>query len=1195
MFTARINYLYIIIMGLFLFSNCFADSNDLPYKEGELLIRFAPKMHGLQRTKQEKNQFLSSLNAGEVKQSFKRVSGLTLVKLPENLKVKDALPKFKGKSEILYVEPNYKYKLLSTFPNDPCGPNIVDGGLQWGLHNIGQTGGTFNADVNAPEAWDIIHDAYDIIVAIIDSGIDRMHPDLAANMWVNEAELNGIPDFDDDGNGKNDDIYGWDFYYNDSNPMDYYGHGTHVAGIIAADGNNGIGVTGVCWNVKLMNLKIGMDDDIYVSIDAAIDAIDYAIDKGAKVLNNSWGGGDYSQALYEEIEAADANGVLFIAGAGNNGQDNDGLHPFYPASYNCNNIISVMATDHNDNRSIWGMYELSNYGATTVDLAAPGSDILSCARGGIYETHGGTSAAAPYVSGACALVWARNQSLTHLQVKEAILGSNDRLDSLSGLCVTGGRLNLFKAVNYWPGCEVGLSISDDVGDGDCIVPSIDDPLITIDSFINYTICYSTTCDIEDVNIVAVLPEYVDFNSCSEPGNYDAITHSVVWPLSNLYANDSDCFTLNVRVSSDAPQGTYLTNTVKMYRGNIPIKTAFESTPICAVNTIIFVDKDAIGDVHHGRNWTTAYTDLQDALANPTLITEQIWVAAGTYYPTYANDPSPANKTFQMLDGIDIYGHFEGWESSLCQRNLADANNETILSGDVDDNNNGDVIHVVTAANLRIDGVTVRKSRYSDAAGIYYGSEADVNTTIANCVIKDNCYGIEYFTSYLNFCVSLVNCKIENNGTGIYCHRDTYHNGEIYLDVDRCTISSNTGNGLTVSGTQVAVRNSVISNNSYYGINHTPEESLTVENCTVSGNGYAGISYLDIHPSGQLTVKDCNINNNWKYLSGGSSGGISSNALQSNIAGNLIFRNRSAGVSIASGSADINNNMIYRNTYSGISLGSSSLPQLRNNTMAFNKYGISNDSTSVDLNNSIIWGNTNGGLINTPITANYCCIQTGYTGGGTDNIIDQDPWFRDSTNDDYHLTDSSPCIDKGNPSFTPDANETDIDGETRKMDGDKNGSIIVDMGADEFYRSPVDLFPNPNPDGVVNFLDYAVFADIDVISFEDLAVFCEDWLWTAGWLLDDFDRGIGGEGASFAEVSCPDGGEGMMMSMPMQQESFSAEQLDMSLLSVPTVETVFDINEILDWLDDLWFGGDLAGSMTEKEYQEFRETIENSEK
>lgn len=204
MFT-KINYFCITIIGLFLVSTCIASSDsNLPYKEGELLVRFAPKANGKQKTTNEHNQILSSFNAGTVKHSYKRVSGLTLVKLPDNLKVEDTLPNIRSKSEFLYVEPNYKIKLFSTIPNDTRFSEL------WGMHNTGQNGGTPNADINAPEAWDVITDS-DIVVAVIDTGVDYTHPDLAANMWKNQVELYGIPGVDDDNNGYVDDIYGWDF------------------------------------------------------------------------------------------------------------------------------------------------------------------------------------------------------------------------------------------------------------------------------------------------------------------------------------------------------------------------------------------------------------------------------------------------------------------------------------------------------------------------------------------------------------------------------------------------------------------------------------------------------------------------------------------------------------------------------------------------------------------------------------------------------------------------------------------------------------------------------------------------------------------------------------------------------------------------------------------------------------------------
>jgi len=469
-------YLYTTIVYFIFISNCFA-SSELPYKEGELLVRFAPKINGAQHSTAERNQILSSLNSGEVKRSYKRVSGLTLVKLPEGQKVADALSKFEGKGEFLYVEPNYKIKLCSTTPSDP---NFVQ---QWAMHNTGQNGGTPDADIDGPEAWDIIHDACDIIVAVLDTGIDRTHPDLVANMWVNPGEIpgNGINDdgnYDSEGHPLIDDVYGWDFADNDADPSDYYPHGTHVAGIIGARGNNGIGVAGICWNVKIMNLKIFPAYSNNGFIADAISAIDYAIDKGAKVLNNSWSSGYYSQPLKDAIDDANDAGVLFIAAAGNadedeygNPIDNDGSYPSptYPASYDCNNIISVMATNHNDQPTYY-----SNYGYTRVDLAAPGGEqfysgdpggILSTVPGNAYEFYQGTSMAAPHVAGACALVWAAHPNLTHLQVKDAIMQSVDHLTSLSGLCVAGGRLNLFNAVHAVTGSPIYLTQTDDANAG----------------------------------------------------------------------------------------------------------------------------------------------------------------------------------------------------------------------------------------------------------------------------------------------------------------------------------------------------------------------------------------------------------------------------------------------------------------------------------------------------------------------------------------------------------------------------------------------------------------------------------------------------------------------------------------------------------------------------------------------------------
>src|SRR6266568_3634701 len=268
------------------------------------------------------------------------------------------------------IEPNFKVS-VNRVPNDP------QFGALWGLNNIGQTGGVAGADIDAPEAWDTTTGSNQVIVAVIDTGIDRTHPDLAPNIWVNPGEIpgNGI---DDDGNGYVDDVYGYDFYNRDADPSDDHGHGTHVAGTIGAAGDNGIGVAGVNWNVRLMSVKfIGADGFGFTS--DAIDAVVYATDMGARVMNNSWGGGEYSQALADAISAANAAGVLFVA-----------------------------ATDASDN-----LASFSNYGPGSVHLGAPGVSIFStvpaagnpcCSDPSGYKYLSGTSMAAPHVSGAAALL-----------------------------------------------------------------------------------------------------------------------------------------------------------------------------------------------------------------------------------------------------------------------------------------------------------------------------------------------------------------------------------------------------------------------------------------------------------------------------------------------------------------------------------------------------------------------------------------------------------------------------------------------------------------------------------------------------------------------------------------------------------------------------------------------------------------------
>ncbi|WP_196811806.1 S8 family peptidase, partial [Dolichospermum circinale] len=264
------------------------------------------------------------------------------------------------------------------------------------------------------------------------------HPDLVGNIWTNPGEIanDGI---DNDNNGYIDDIRGWDFAYNDNNPSDVDGHGTHVSGTIAGKGNNGVGVTGVAWNAKIMPLKF-LDDTGSGTLSAAILAINYATAKGVKITNNSWGGGGYSQALYDAINAAGQSGALFIAAAGNSGQNAD-INPMYPAAYNLANIISVASTTHTD-----ALSSFSNYGLTSVDLGAPGSAIYSTLPNNSYGTLSGTSMATPHVAGAAALVWSQNPTWTAQQVKNTLMNTGDSIAALAGKTVSGKRLNVFNAL-----------------------------------------------------------------------------------------------------------------------------------------------------------------------------------------------------------------------------------------------------------------------------------------------------------------------------------------------------------------------------------------------------------------------------------------------------------------------------------------------------------------------------------------------------------------------------------------------------------------------------------------------------------------------------------------------------------------------------------------------------------------------------
>ena len=328
--------------------------------------------------------------------------------------LQEILKVYQSSPYVEYAEPDY-YVQLCQIPNDP------NYSQQWALNRI-----------DAPQAWDIHTGSCDVVVAVIDTGVDYTHPDLQGNIWINEVELNGHKGVDDDENGYIDDVHGYDFAYQDGEPLDDFSHGTHIAGIIAARGNNNTNVSGICWNATIMAVK-AKDPDTLGQASGISEAIYYAVSNGADVLSNSWGMNPPSNLLYDAFQYAYSQGVVAVASAGNDGSNN----VFYPAGYS--SVISVGASGQNDQRA-----SFSNYG-DWVDLMAPGVNILSLSYYGGMRTWQGTSMACPHVSGACALMLSVNPYLTPDEVRQIVMSSGDTI--ASGICRSNARVNLFKAVS----------------------------------------------------------------------------------------------------------------------------------------------------------------------------------------------------------------------------------------------------------------------------------------------------------------------------------------------------------------------------------------------------------------------------------------------------------------------------------------------------------------------------------------------------------------------------------------------------------------------------------------------------------------------------------------------------------------------------------------------------------------------------
>ncbi len=401
----------------------FLDVDPSLYDDSHILVRFRDDGSAPEEQEVIGGSLLAS--------SYSSIPGLREIRLAQGVEIEDALAFYRNHPSVLYAEPNYRVR-AAALPNDPYL------GQLWGLHNTGRSGGTPDADIDAPEAWELLSGDGGTIVAVVDTGVDYLHPDLAASMWRNPGEIagNGV---DDDGNGFVDDVFGADFLNQDGDPMDDHGHGTHVAGTIAAVHNNAQGVAGVNPHARIMALKF-LDASGTGTVLDAVAAIDYAVSHGAKISNHSWSSGGFSQALEDALERAKQAGHIVVAAAGNDGSNVD-VSPSYPASFALDNVVAVAATDRNDR-----LAGFSNFGPVSVDLAAPGYAILSTVPGGAYDTLSGTSMATPHVAGVASLVWDQNPGWSYSRVIDKVLTAADPIAGLVGKTVTAARLNAAEAL-----------------------------------------------------------------------------------------------------------------------------------------------------------------------------------------------------------------------------------------------------------------------------------------------------------------------------------------------------------------------------------------------------------------------------------------------------------------------------------------------------------------------------------------------------------------------------------------------------------------------------------------------------------------------------------------------------------------------------------------------------------------------------
>jgi len=701
-----------------------ADKGDSrpKYVPGEIIVKFKPEV-----TKNAVSALARSRGASVERKLRLRNRNVHLLKVPSHINEINFIRQLEKNPNVIYAERNAYVDFMNQLvPDDP------NYGQQWALNNIGQfypihggndANGTNGADIDAPEGWSDVNDVFgrigdlNIVIAIVDSGVDMNHPDLANIIWVNTGEIpdNGI---DDDNNVFVDDVHGWDFDANDNNPQDEFGHGTHCAGIAAADTNNNTCVAGVAWGCAIMPVRVAM------TIDSIVEGIEYAADNGASVISLSLGSPP-SQTLGDAVSSAyDANCVV-VAAAGNFGD----AMPVYPASFP--EVISVSATDSNDE-----LASFSSFGKN-IDVAAPGVDILSLRATGTdayiefredytpgdafypYDDENatmyiasGTSCACPHVAGLVALCRFVDPNLMPDEIKWLICNSSDDLGANGWDKYYGyGRINAYKAVHgamYDP-CQ---SINPFPENG------ANDISVNVDlswegsGALSYDVYFGA--DYNDVN-----------NANTSSNEFAGNQPDRIFDQNTLDPNTTYYWRIDAINNQNNIAGIVWSFTTGSNLG------------------IYYVDANANpnGD---GGSWANAFNELRDALEVGLWSGDEIWVAEEIYRPTDGNDRL---ISFELVEGVALYGGFDGTETARNERDWEE--HETILSGDIGtvgiDTDNS--YHVVIGAdNATLDGFIITRGNANkeypsgsngpedDGSGMFNNVSSPI---VENCIFREN--------------------------------------------------------------------------------------------------------------------------------------------------------------------------------------------------------------------------------------------------------------------------------------------------------------------------------------------------------------------------------------------------------------------------------------------------------------------------